>query len=139
MRDQAIGDPGGRDSLSWRVISRITMRGAEKVMSRGSLEILKFNRMVHDPTRLLILTFLYPVAKLDYLDLRRGMKVTTGNLSAQLQKLEKAGYVLIQKGFKGKYPITVCSMTKKGREALALYAEMLKQVTKVTESPSESE
>jgi hypothetical protein len=35
--------------------------------------------------------------------------------------------VLVQKGFKGKYPITVCSMTKRGREALALYAEMLKE------------
>ena len=108
-------------------------------MSRGSLEILKLNRMIHDPTRLLILSFLYPVAKLDYLELRKGMKVTTGNLSAQLQKLEKAGYVLIQKGFKGKYPTTVCSMTKKGREALELYADMLKQVTKVTESSSEKE
>lgn len=102
-------------------------------MAGGSLEILKLNRMIHDPTRLLILTFLYPVAKLDYLDLRKGMRVTTGNLSAQLQKLEKAGFVLIQKGFKGKYPITVCSMTRKGREALALYAEMLKEITKVTQ------
>ena len=106
-------------------------------MALGSLEVLKLNRMIHDPTRLLILTFLYPVAKLDYLDLRKGMKVTTGNLSAQLQKLEKAGYVLIQKGFKGKYPITVCSMTKKGREALALYAEMLKEITKVTDDAKE--
>jgi hypothetical protein len=30
-------------------------------------------------------------------------------------------------------------MTKKGREALALYAEMLKQVTKVTESSIDTE
>ena len=106
-------------------------------MAGGSLELLKLNRVIHDPTRLLILTFLYPVAKLDYLDLRKGMRVTTGNLSAQLQKLEKAGYVLIQKGFKGKYPITVCSMTKKGREALALYAEMLKEITRVADGAKE--
>ena len=106
-------------------------------MARGSLELLKLNRMIHDPTRLLILTFLYPVPKLDYLSLRKALKFTTGNLSRQLQILEKAGYVLIQKGFKGKYPITVCSMTKKGREALALYAEMLKEITKVTEGAKE--
>jgi DNA-binding MarR family transcriptional regulator len=108
-------------------------------MTSGSLELLKLNRLIHDPGRLLILTFLYPVAKLDYLELKKRIRLSTGNLSSHLAKLEKAGYVLIQKGFKGKYPITVCSMTKRGREALAMYAEMLKQVTKVTESSSETE
>ena len=108
-------------------------------MTGGSLELLKLNRLIHDPGRLLILTFLYPVAKLDYLELKKRIRLSTGNLSSHLAKLEKAGYVLIQKGFKGKYPITVCSMTKRGREALAMYAEMLKQVTKVTESSSETE
>ena len=34
-------------------------------MTSGSLELLKLNRLIHDPGRLLILTFLYPVAKLD--------------------------------------------------------------------------
>ena len=106
-------------------------------MARGSLELLRLNRMIHDPTRLLILTFLYPVAKLDYLSLRKALRLTTGNLSRQLQKLERAGFVAIEKGFKGKYPITVCSMTRMGREALELYAEMLKQVMKVTEGAKE--
>jgi DNA-binding MarR family transcriptional regulator len=101
--------------------------------------VKKKNRLIHDPGRLLILSFLYPVAKLDYLELKKRARFTTGNLSCHLAKLEKAGYVLIQKGFKGKYPITICSMTKKGRDALALYAEMLKQITKVTESPREAE
>jgi DNA-binding MarR family transcriptional regulator len=108
-------------------------------MARGSLEILKLDRLIHNPARLLILTFLYPVGKLDYVDLQRRLRLTTGNLSAQLQKLERAGYVAIEKKFKGKYPQTICGMTKKGREALELYAQMLKQVTKVTESSSETE
>jgi winged helix DNA-binding protein len=80
-----------------------------------------------------------PVAKLDYLELKKRMRFSTGNPSSHLAKLEKAGYVAIEKRFKGKYPQTICGMAKKGREALALYAEMLKQVTKVTESPSEGE
>ena len=106
-------------------------------MARGSLEILKLNRMIHDPTRLLILTFLYPVPKLDYLSLRKAIKLTTGNLSRQLQILEKVGYVAIEKRFKGKDPETIFGMTRKGREALELYAEMLKQVTRVTEGARE--
>ena len=107
-------------------------------MARGSLELLKLDRMIHDPTRLLILTFLYPVAKLDYLSLQRKLKLTSGNLSWQLRKLERAGFVAIGKRFKGKRPETICGMTKKGRETLELYAEMLKQVTKVTEGVKEA-
>jgi len=71
-------------------------------MSSGSLELLKLNRLIHDPGRLLILTFLYPVARLDYLELKKKLRFTAGNLSCHLATLEKAGYVLIQKGFKGK-------------------------------------
>jgi len=111
--------------------------GAEDCMTRGSLELLKLDRMIHDPTRLLILSFLYPVAKLDYLYLQKTLRLTTGNLSGQLQKLEKAGFVAIEKGFKGKYPITVCGMTKKGRETFELYAQMLKKISKAAESSSE--
>jgi DNA-binding MarR family transcriptional regulator len=85
--------------------------------------------MIHDPTRLLILTLLYPVAQLNYLYLQKRMRLTSGNLSGHLRKLEQAGYVAITKGFKGKYPITFCGLTKKGREAFALYAGKLKQVS----------
>jgi hypothetical protein len=46
--------------------------------------------------------------------------------------------VLIEKRFKGEYPQTICGMTKKGREALELYAEMLKQVTEVTKSSNKT-
>ena len=102
-------------------------------MTRGSLELLKLDRMIHDPTRLLILTFLYPVVKLDYLTLRKKLKLTTGNLSWQLRKLERAGIVATEKRFKGRRPQTICGMTKKGREALELYAEMLKEVTGAAE------
>jgi len=57
--------------------------------------------------------------------LSREWKFKQGWLSSRLAVLEKAGYVAIEKRFKGKYPQTICGMTKKGREALALYAEML--------------
>lgn len=69
----------------------------EEPVAPGSPEILKLNGIIHDRARLLILTFLYPVTKLDYLSLRKAIKFTTGNLSRQLQILEKAGYVAIEK------------------------------------------
>lgn len=108
-------------------------------MSRGSLELLKLDRLIHEPERLLILTALYPVAKMEYLRLQREWKFKQGNLSSHLATLEKAGYVAVEKKFKGKYPQTVCSMTKKGREALEAYARMLKYVCETTGGERETE
>jgi DNA-binding MarR family transcriptional regulator len=106
-------------------------------MTRSSLGLLQLDRIIHEPERLMILTALYPVAKMEYLRLQKEWKFKQGRLSSHLAVLEKAGYVAIEKRFKGKYPQTICGMTKKGREALAQYAEMLKQVTKVTEGAKE--
>jgi DNA-binding HxlR family transcriptional regulator len=103
-------------------------------MTRGSLELLRLDRIIHEPARLLILTALFPVARMEYLRLQREWKFKQGSLSSHLAVLEKAGYVAIEKGFKGKYPQTWCGMTKKGREAFAPYAQMLKDVSKAAES-----
>jgi hypothetical protein len=38
----------------------------------------------------------------------------------------------VKKSFKGNYPMTVCSLTKAGRDALESYARMLKYVSGAT-------
>ena len=91
--------------------------------------LLDLDRVIHEPSRLLILTVLYPVASMDYLHLQKVLGYTQGNLSSHLAKLEAAGYVALEKKFKGKYPLTICSLTKKGRAAFADYAEKLKKVS----------
>ena len=101
-------------------------------MTRGSPELLKLDRIIHEPERLMILTVPYRVPKMEYVRLQKEWKFKQARLSGHLAVLEKAGYVAIEKRFKGKYPETICGMTRKGREALELYAEMLKQVTEVT-------
>jgi DNA-binding transcriptional ArsR family regulator len=50
-----------------------------------------------------------------------------GNLSHQLKKLSEAGYVAIEKAFKGNYPQTICTLTSKGKKAFATYVENIKQ------------
>jgi len=47
-------------------------------------------------------------------------------LSLQLDKLQKAGYVSIKKGFKGKYPVTTCKLTSKGLKAFERYVTTIK-------------
>jgi DNA-binding transcriptional ArsR family regulator len=50
---------------------------------------------------------------------------TQGNLSSHLLKLEEAGYVEIEKKFKGKQPLTICRLTNKGETALSGYSSSL--------------
>ncbi|HEY5029164.1 MAG TPA: transcriptional regulator, partial [Candidatus Angelobacter sp.] len=51
------------------------------------------------------------------------------NLSSHLARLEEERYVLVAKTFKGKYPLTVCSLTEKGRKAFEEYARIMRAAT----------
>jgi DNA-binding MarR family transcriptional regulator len=83
------------------------------------------DRLIHEPARLLIVTILSTVASADFLFLQRETGLTKGNLSAHLSKLEEGGYVKIEKTFKGKLPLTVCSLTPAGQKALTQYRRQM--------------
>ncbi len=57
--------------------------------------------------------------------LKKTIGTTDGNLSTHLSKLEQAGYISVKKSFKGKKPLTTCSLTEKGREAFSKYLKTL--------------
>jgi DNA-binding MarR family transcriptional regulator len=86
------------------------------------------DRLIHEPARLMIVTILYSVEKADFLYLLRETGLTRGNLSTHLTRLEQAGYVLIEKTFRGKVPQTLCSLTPEGRTAFENYRNQLKQI-----------
>ena len=83
------------------------------------------DRLIHEPARLLIVTILSAVESADFLFLQRETGLTKGNLSAHLSKLEEAGYVKIQKTFKGKLPLTVCKLTAVGSKAVTQHRQQL--------------
>jgi len=87
------------------------------------------DRIIHEPARLMIMTVLYAVTEADFLYLQRECGLTQGNLSSHLAKLEDAKYVLIEKTFKGKYPLTICSLTRKGRDAFDEYVRKMRVVS----------
>jgi DNA-binding transcriptional ArsR family regulator len=87
------------------------------------------DRIIHEPARLMIMTVLYAMAEADFLYLQRECSLTQGNLSSHLAKLEEAHYLLIEKMFKGKYPLTVCSLTRKGRDAFEEYVRKIRVVS----------
>jgi DNA-binding MarR family transcriptional regulator len=94
--------------------------------------LASLDRVIHEPARLMIMTILYSVTEADFLYLQRECGLTQGNLSSHLAKLEEAGYVAISKTFKGKYPLTICSLTKNGREAFEEYVRKMQVVADAT-------
>ena len=79
------------------------------------------DRLVHSPARLVVMLALYVVEEADFTFLMGQTKLTWGNLSANLITLEKAGYVSIRKGYKGKRPKTWVKLTQKGRDSFEAY------------------
>ena len=97
-------------------------------MNQHIREISQLDRLVHEPARLQILMFLQEVEEADFLYLLREGGFTQGNLSGHLSKLEDAGYVRIQKMFKGKMPLTVCRLTAAGEKALRAYCDQMREI-----------
>ena len=93
------------------------------------------DKLIHEPSRLMILTILNVVDKADFVYLQRETGLTRGNLSVHLTKLSEAGYIDIQKTFNGKMPQTICQITETGKTAFQSYTEYLKKVVnKITNS-----
>ena len=95
-------------------------------MSHDIRSLVDIDRLIHEPARLMIIAILYAVESADFLYLKRETELTKGNLSSHLSKLEEAGYVEIEKTYKGKVPLTICNLTEKGRQAFANYRKQMK-------------
>ncbi len=92
-------------------------------------ELATLDRVIHEPARLMLMTVLYATEEADFLYLQRECGLTQGNLSSHLARLEEAGYITIQKTFKGKYPLTICRLTRSGREAFETYVHKMRVVS----------
>jgi DNA-binding transcriptional ArsR family regulator len=89
-------------------------------------QLAEIDRIIHEPGRLMIAALLSAVVEADFQYLRQATGLTQGNLSAHLSKLETAGYIAIEKSFRGKYPLTICRLTDRGREVLDHYRRVIK-------------
>ena len=97
-------------------------------MVKNSSNLKNIDRLIHEPTRLMIMTQLYVIESADFLFLQHHLQMTPGNLSSHLSKLEEAGYVEIVKEFVERKPHTALKLTKKGREAFKEYRKNIKTV-----------
>ncbi len=88
----------------------------------------EIDRLVHEPARLMLMAVLYVIDSADFTFLMNQTGMTWGNLSAHMSKLEEAGYIEVEKSFKGRRPNTMLRLSPQGRAAFQAYRAKLKQV-----------
>jgi DNA-binding MarR family transcriptional regulator len=88
------------------------------------------NKIIHEPARLRILTFLVTSNKeaVSFNELQKKLEFSSGNLSLQLKKLSSSDYIKIHKTFKDNKPFTTVSLTPMGSEALNQYVDEMKKL-----------
>ncbi len=82
--------------------------------------------LLHSRLRLGVMSILMNVVEADFVYIKEKTEATAGNLSVQLDKLQTAGYIAVEKGFLGKKPRTTCRVTPAGRQAFEAYVEALR-------------
>ncbi len=87
----------------------------------------KLDPLLHSELRLAVMSILAGVDEADFSYLKEQTGATSGNLSVQIDKLGTAGYITVEKGFKGKMPRTTCKITETGQEAFGKYVIALKE------------
>lgn len=87
--------------------------------------------LLHSELRLAVMSILISVEKADFVYLKEQTKATSGNLSVQIDKLNEAGYIEVERGFAGKRTRTVCRITPQGVKAFEDYVESLRSYLKL--------
>jgi DNA-binding MarR family transcriptional regulator len=95
-------------------------------------QIPDFDRLIHEKTRLAIVSALAVNASLTFNELKTILKTTDGNVSVHTRKLEEANYLTMKKSFEGRMPRTEYSLTAAGRRALERYLDHMEALIKAT-------
>ncbi len=95
-------------------------------------QIPDFDRLIHEKTRLAIVSALAVNACLTFNELKAILKTTDGNVSVHTRKLEEANYLTMKKSFEGRMPRTEYSLTAAGRRALERYLDHMEALIKAT-------
>src|SRR3982074_511950 len=104
---------------------------ARRAASRiGEPAIPDFDRLIHEKTRLAIVSALAVNPTLTFNELKGILKTTDGNVSVHTRKLEEANYLSCRKSFEGRMPKTEYSLTAAGRRAFERYLNHMEALIK---------
>jgi len=101
-------------------------RDEQQAHKPGRFAYHGLDRLIHEKARLSILASLaaHP-GGLAFGDLKTLCALTDGNLSRQITQLQEAGFLEVQKGYKGNRPQTVVRMSREGRKRFLEYLGVL--------------
>jgi DNA-binding MarR family transcriptional regulator len=92
-------------------------------------ELPELDPVIHAQARLRVVSSLSTLRESDSITfprLQEILKMTAGNLSVHLRKLEEAGYVEVTKTHHGRIPATLVRLTRRGRLAFEDYTAALR-------------
>lgn len=90
----------------------------------------KEDKLLGSPVRLAIMILLYFKTRIKFTELQNALGLTPGNLSSHLNKLEKAKYVRIIKGFINLRPATAIEITSEGVKKVKDFALLMRNILK---------
>ncbi len=102
------------------------------VHSTKSNQALQLNRLIHERTRLAIVSALAVNTSLSFTELKTQLNITDGNLSVHARKLEEADYIACSKTFEKRVPKTQYKLTRSGRRALERYLDHMEALIEAT-------
>ncbi|MHA1992583.1 MAG: transcriptional regulator [Candidatus Hodarchaeales archaeon] len=105
---------GSYDSVDWDFIYH-------DVKENVTSWLEKLDKLIHVPFRLGILSVLYKNRILSFAILKQVLNATSGNLNNHLTSLHRSNLIEIQKSISGSRPITLISITEKGKERYEKY------------------
>ena len=97
----------------------------------------EIDAVIHERVRLAIVSALAVTPELSFNELKAMLSLTDGNLSAHSRTLEDAGYIVVEKSFRGRRPYTTMRLSLKGRKAFQRYVETLRQILEKGDEPSD--
>ncbi len=95
------------------------------------------DKIIHDRTRLGLISALAANEKLSFSELKNILKTTDGNVSVHARKLEDAGYLTCEKSFRGRMPLTEYRITPDGRNALMRYLDHMESLISAMKKAAE--
>ena len=96
--------------------------------SSPDINLEAIDDVIHGRLRLGIMAYLSAVSPASFPELLEKTGTSNGNLSTHLTKLENAGYVRQEKGYKGKRPQTLVHLTESGRQAWIKYLDTMRNL-----------
>lgn len=85
------------------------------------MEYPQLDKTIHEQTKLKILTYLSSHQNCSFMEIKKGLNLTSGNLSIQLKTLEEKDLIIQKKTIERKKTNTSVKITKEGRTALMEY------------------